>query len=94
MQRRLAIFHITYCTILVALVGVGFAANARLAQMYWINNRNYPGGPLAFITQETSLGPLVWGWSAFIVASWFQDAYVVSSFTKTKNSNSKKSLVM
>lgn len=79
-NRTWAAFHIAYCTIIVTLIGIGNAANARLTQIYWINNRNFPGGPLAFLLEETSISTLIWGWSVFIVASWLQDGYVVSIY--------------
>jgi len=76
-RRRWAIFHLAYTSLLAALVGIGTATNARLAQISWVNNRNFPGGPLAFITEEGNLTELILGWSAYIVASWLQDAYVI-----------------
>jgi len=76
-HKNWAIFHIAYASLLLILIGIGTAGNARLAQLYWINNRNFDGGPLAFIEDETSISILRWGWSVYIVASWLQDAYVV-----------------
>jgi hypothetical protein len=76
--RNWTAFHIVYCTALLCLVTVGTAANARLSQLIWINNRNYPNGPLAFISNKTHLTAMIWGWSSYTLAAWLQDAYVVS----------------
>jgi hypothetical protein len=77
-HRNWAIFHIVYTTVIVILIGTGTASNSRLAQLYWINNRNYPGG-IPELINTVHLPELVWGWTVFVIASWLQDAYVVSS---------------
>jgi len=75
-HRSWAIFQIVYTTAIVALVGAGTISNSRLAQIYWIYNRNYPGGVFKFVNSVTT--PVdVWGFSVFVVVSWLQDAYVV-----------------
>jgi hypothetical protein len=76
-NRNWAIFHIVYTTLIVMLIGTGVASDSRLAQLYWINNRNYPGGvPDLINTLHTP--EVVWGWAVYVIASWLQDGYVVS----------------
>jgi len=75
-NRSYAIFHIIYTTIILILIGAGTASDARLAQRYWINNRNYPGGTSEMIN-TVHFPELVWGWAVYIVNSWLQDGYVI-----------------
>jgi len=76
-DRSWAIFHIVYATCILLLNGTGTAFNARSSQLFWIDNRNYPGGPARFIEQELNLSERVSSWAVFVGASWLQDAYVV-----------------
>ena len=76
-DKKFFFFHVFYTTMLLALGTIGNAANARVAELTWIDNRNYPGGPIAFTIDQYAIPMNVMGDSAFVVASWFQDAYVV-----------------
>jgi len=75
-RRKWAAFHILYTTTIVGLVTTGSSSNFRFAQVLWIDNRNYPGGPYQFLLNVHS-NIETWGWAAFVVASWFQDTYVL-----------------
>jgi len=76
-HRKSALFNIVYTTTILILVGTGTASNARLTQIIWIENRNYPGGPAKFLEQEQNYSVYVWGWAMYVIASWLQDAYVI-----------------
>ena len=47
-------------------------------QLTYIDNRNYPGGPLGFLAVEFSLTPNVLSLASYIIGNVLADAFLVS----------------
>lgn len=56
----------------------GIAAEARFNQLTFIDDRNFPGGPDAFIATMYSDFVNMFGTAAYVVLNWFADGLVVS----------------
>lgn len=56
----------------------GIAAEARFNQMTFIDFRNYPGGPNAYVSAEYGVFINIFGTVAYIILNWFADGLVVS----------------
>jgi hypothetical protein len=59
---------VVFCCATIAAVTV-----AATVQRQWIDNRNHPGGPMTVTGVDNIAGE-----SAFIIATWFTDAMMVS----------------
>lgn len=70
-------FLMGYTTILCLMNGVWTATSAYGLQLTYIDNRNYPGGPFAFLQIEFSDPSQVVALTAYIVANVMADALLV-----------------
>lgn len=71
-----------WITFVVALFAVSSVANygqLKFTQMIWIDNRNYPGGPSAYLVEQQTAfeARLVVG--GYMVNGWLQDGLIVSA---------------
>ena len=81
-NRKWAIFHVIYITLLVGLTGAGTAGDSKLSEINFIDNREYPGGVAAFINSGIHISVYTWDWAVYVIPSWLQDGYVVSFYSE------------
>ncbi|KLO05094.1 hypothetical protein SCHPADRAFT_884040 [Schizopora paradoxa] len=72
-----SIGYIICVCILFVLGTIQLGTNTRYYEMMWIDDRNFPGGPIAFFTSEFSLPVNTVGGVAFILADFLADAILV-----------------
>lgn len=85
--KKWTYINIAFVTIVFALGTIGNAGSARTAQLTWIDNRNYPGGPNAFTVDQYNIPSNIMGDAGFVLASWCQDAYLLYRFLMFYNMN-------
>ncbi|KAH8103707.1 hypothetical protein DFH11DRAFT_1734629 [Phellopilus nigrolimitatus] len=66
---------------------LGIAAEARFNQLTFIDARNYPGGPNAFVAAQYGDFVNIFGTSAYVVLNWFADGLVIYRFWLIYNFN-------
>ncbi|KNZ78859.1 hypothetical protein J132_09542 [Termitomyces sp. J132] len=66
-----------YVTALFSLACVNVALNIRFNELVYIDNRGYPGGPLAFLLQQQAVPVNIAGNSETIVISFLSDALLI-----------------
>jgi len=74
---RVKISHIAYITALLSVTTVNVATGMKWNQMIWIDNRNYPGGPLAFVNMEFSNWVNVLSSASYTVNNFLADGLVL-----------------
>ena len=57
---------------------IGIAAEGKFNQMTFIDDRNYPGGPNAFVAEQYGDFINIFGTVAYVILNWFADGLVVS----------------
>lgn len=67
-----------YTTILFILNTIYAACSARDVQLDYIDNRNYPGGPLQFFLATTAIPVNVTAFVVFFIANVLADGLLVS----------------
>lgn len=67
-----------YITVLLALGTLNIAINMHLEEVDWINERNFPGGPLAHLFASSSSALNVAGDVASDLVPFFADGLLVS----------------
>lgn len=80
-KQRTSKFYLAFICTLFVLGTIQFATNSRYYQMMWIDDRNFPGGPIAFFTSQFSLPVNTVGGVAFILSDFLADSILVSSLT-------------
>lgn len=70
---------ITYVLLLFALSSIANYGQLKFTQMIWVDNRNYPGGPSAYLVEQQTAfeARLVAG--GYLVNGWLQDGLIVSA---------------
>lgn len=68
---------VAYITWNFILGTFGIAAGAKFNQMTFIDDRNFPGGPNAFVAAEYGNFVNMFGTAAYVVLNWFADGLVV-----------------
>lgn len=76
-----------YVTILFLLAGITIACNLMHNQMTWIDNRNYPGGPGAFILEQQGQLVNTVGNSAGLILAFMVDSLLIYRCFVVWNSN-------
>lgn len=66
-----------YISMMFCLATIFVGLNTRSLQMGLIDNRNYPGGPVAYWTNAYSLALTVVPNAASVISSWLADALLV-----------------
>ena len=56
----------------------GIAAEARFNEMTFVDSRNFPGGPNAFVAAQYGTFINIFGTTAYVILNWFADGLVVS----------------
>lgn len=90
-REKINYIFVTFVCVIFALNTVFIALNTHLQQSGYIDNRNFPGGPLAFELAQYSKAIVIAPNACFIVANWLADALLVSSTIQAEwklNSNS------
>jgi hypothetical protein len=68
-----------FVTVLFGLATTNIALNIRFTQLVYIDNREYPGGPLMFLIQQQAVPINVAGNAESILITFFADALLVIS---------------
>jgi hypothetical protein len=68
-----------YVCALAILGTIGGSVNLLLVERAYVDNRAFPGGPLAYLAKYFSLPTTITGFVSFVLATWLQDGYLVSS---------------
>ena len=76
--RKSAPWLLVYITILFILNTIYAACTARDVQLDYIDDRNYPGGPLAYFLATTAIPVNVIAFVVFFIANVLADALLVS----------------
>ena len=77
-KKRTSNFYIAFIVALFVLGTIQFITNSRYYQMMWIDDRNFPGGPIAFFTSQFSIASNTVGGVAFILSDFLADSILVS----------------
>ena len=77
-QSQIWIGRLIYSTLLFAFGTINLACSICFNQNAWINDREYPGGPFAYMIEQQSIPLLTLGNCASILASFLADALMVS----------------
>lgn len=72
---------VVYITWNFILGTFGIAAEARFAELMFIDDRNYPGGPNAFNAAQYGDFINMFGTGAYVILNWFADGLVVSTIS-------------
>lgn len=76
-----------YITVLFILAAVTIACNINFNELAWIDERNYKGGPLAFINEQEALPVDTIGNSAGLVITFLVDSLLIYRCWVVWNSN-------
>jgi len=76
MQHRL--FYICFGGVLVILLIIATTTNLALGELMWIENRNIPGGPPAYLAANIAAWYNVFGTAADCTANILTDGLLVS----------------
>ncbi|EJD46583.1 hypothetical protein AURDEDRAFT_164408 [Auricularia subglabra TFB-10046 SS5] len=71
---------IAYVIVLFTLSSIGNGAQLKFAQMTYIDDRNYPGGPAAFYTAGSTAFMAVFCNSIYTANTWLQDGLLLYRF--------------
>lgn len=76
-NQRTAVISLIYTSVMLFLGTVYVASNARTAQLSYVNDRNYPGGPAQYAIFIFDQPITIVGLVAFFGANWMTDAVLV-----------------
>ena len=71
------IFYAVFSTVMLVLITIWVAALATFGQKMWLLDRNYPGGPMAYHTANSSSLYMDFGRMALIILQQMTDALTV-----------------
>lgn len=69
--------YFLYITVQFVLASIGIGSGCRTAILAFVENRNFPGGPIAWSNTYYNTKPSILGNTAFIVCIWLQDGFLV-----------------
>ncbi|KAJ7123513.1 hypothetical protein C8R44DRAFT_538714, partial [Mycena epipterygia] len=72
---------VIYVSVTFILASIGFGGHAKFIQMAYIDDRNIPGGPNAFIVKFYSIPANMMSFTAYTIMSWMADGLVLWRFT-------------
>lgn len=72
---------IAVLVLLFTLSSIANGAQFKFTQMIYIDNRNYPGGPSAYLVEQQTETPALICLMAYIVNNWMQDALILYRFS-------------
>lgn len=70
-------FWLAYVVALFTISSVGNGLQFKLAEMIWIDDRNYPGGPSAYAVTGSHNSVAIVGNAVYIANTWLQDGLLV-----------------
>ncbi|KAI0028701.1 hypothetical protein K488DRAFT_57979 [Vararia minispora EC-137] len=80
-QPRFAYALLAYVFVIYSLGLIGNSANMKWVELCFIENRDYPGGPIAYFNEQGSfVMPNLLSLGAYIVATWMQDGFLLYRF--------------
>lgn len=71
---------LAYITLMFLLGSAGFVSNARINELTFIENRDFPGGPNIFFLSVQGTPWAVLGHVAYMFATWLQDLLLIWRF--------------
>ena len=80
-QRTRSTVLLTFVSLLFVMGTLNFACNTRITQLEFIDNRNFPGGPNAWLFTFYSIGVNTTGNAAYVIANFLADALLVRKLT-------------
>lgn len=80
-KQRRARFMLAYITIVTFCGGLYLASASRVAQLGYVDFRNYPGGPYAYTLFIFSAPDSVLGVVSYFIVNWMTDAMIVRAST-------------
>ena len=80
-QRTRSTVLLTFVSLLFVMGTLNFACNTRITQLEFIDNRNFPGGPNAWLFTFYSIGVNTTGNAAYVIAYFLADALLVRKLT-------------
>lgn len=69
---------LAYVSVLFAITTVGTGAGMKWAELVWIDDRGFPGGPAAYILEEFSNPMNILSFASYIVGNFMTDLLIVS----------------
>ncbi|KAH7921923.1 hypothetical protein BV22DRAFT_1018335 [Leucogyrophana mollusca] len=76
-RTRKSVFLLFYVIVIAMLATILFVTNTAFVQMGFINNRNYPGGPAAYIETMFSVPDNVASCVPIVLANWFGNSLML-----------------
>lgn len=80
-RKKRNLFWLLYISTLFALGTANICLNINFNELTWIDDRNYPGGPLAFLLEQQARPANTAGNAAAIIITFLADGLLVCSFT-------------
>ncbi|KAH7097197.1 hypothetical protein BKA62DRAFT_833453 [Auriculariales sp. MPI-PUGE-AT-0066] len=68
---------IVYICVLFLISNIGNGTQLKFAQMIWIDNRDYPGGPAVYFVEGSTDLIAVTSNTAYLINTWFQDGLLL-----------------
>jgi len=76
-QRRVRLGYIWYTCIMLVLLAFALLANVLMGQLMWIDNRNYPGGPIQYFTDKSTIWFNILGSATDILGDFMSNGLLV-----------------
>ncbi|KAE9393402.1 hypothetical protein BT96DRAFT_887315 [Gymnopus androsaceus JB14] len=76
-DHRSQIFYVTYGAVLMMLVTIAVTTDGLWGEFMWIDDRNFPGGPLGYFSATTSMWMNVFGSAADATANILVDGLLL-----------------
>lgn len=70
---------LAFVSVLFIITTVGTGAGMKWAELVWIDNRGFPGGPYAYLLTEFSNPMNILSFASYIVGNFLTDLLLVSS---------------
>ena len=75
-------FLVAFVLVMFVTGTVNFACNTRMTQLMFINNRGFPGGPMAWFFTNYAMDTNTAGNAGYVIANFFADALLVSAIAR------------
>lgn len=76
-DRKAKAFYVGYGIVMLLCMSFAMIANSLLGQEMWIEHRNYPGGPVAYLTDNSTVWYNVLGSAADMFGNFMGDALLL-----------------
>ncbi|KAH7916756.1 hypothetical protein BJ138DRAFT_7694 [Hygrophoropsis aurantiaca] len=76
-RSRKSVFLLIYVSVVFVLGTILFATNSQFIQLGFINDRNFPGGPSAYIEEMFSIPENIASNITFVLANWCADSLML-----------------